>query len=407
MLGSFAVKAMDTEQKVFRKDIKSLQVYNPENFMYPPVIRLNSNDQLNINFDILGDEAEYLKFKLIHCNADWKPSSLMENEYLGGFNEEYVDDFAFSSNTYIHYVNYNISIPNSKIPIIHSGNYLLQVFPEDQPDDIILQARFSVYDSISNIQGGITTRTDKGVNSEYQQLFLNIDISNVNNINPYQDLLITITQNNRPETQKIIKNPIKVQGNQVIFEHVPDLIFEAGNEYRRFETVRSDYSGMNVDSVKFLDGSWHAWLKNDKARNNQDYYFDKTQNGRYKIDEYNSSNPDLGADYIMVHFTMDPSENIEGKIYLEGDFTNNLLEETYRMKYDGSTGKFHNALLLKQGSYNYQYTVIPEDGGKPSSKFIEGNKFQTNNEYLIKVFLRLPGARADQLIGFTVLNPIS
>ncbi|MCH5240915.1 MAG: DUF5103 domain-containing protein [Muribaculaceae bacterium] len=394
---------MDTGQQIFRNNVKTLSVYNPDNFLAPPVIRIGSHDKLNINFDIIGDDFEYLRYKVIHCNSDWQPSRLMESEYLNGFNEIEIDDYAFSSNTYIHYVNYNIAIPNPELPIIHSGNYLLQVYPEYEPDNIILQARFSVSEQISMIKGGITTRTDQGTDSEFQQLFLNTNISSLRNINPYQDLIIGITQNNRPETLRFINHPIRVEGGNVIFEHAPQLIFEAGNEYRRFETVRTDYPGMHVDSVKFMDGIWHAWLQPDAARTHKEYTFDSTQHGRFKIDEYNSTEPDLSADYVMVHFSLDPIENQKGLIFVDGDFTQHQFNDSNLMRYDWNDGLYHADIPLKQGSYNYQYILLPENGGLPSSRNIEGNKYETQNEYLVQVFLRLPGSRGDRLIGTTVL----
>lgn len=394
---------MDTGQQIFRSNVQTLKVNNPDNFMSPPILRLGSNDILNINFDIISDEHEYLRFRLIHCNSDWQPSRLLESEYLGGFNEVAIEDFAYSSNTYIHYVNYNIMLPDPALPILKSGNYLLQVYNENDPDNIILQARFSVTEGSSMIKGGVTSRTDKGYNTEYQQLFFEVDLSTMNNINPYQDLIIRITQNNSPETTRYITHPLRVEGGKAIFEHSPELIFESGNEYRRFETVRTDYPGMHVDSVKYNDGIWHAWLQPDESRKYKNYTYDSTQHGRFKIDEYNSTDPDLSGDYIMVHFSLDPGERQYGKIYVDGDFTYHRFDDRNLMKYDWNTGLYHSHIPLKQGSYNYQYVVVSDEGDKISTKEIEGNKYETQNEYMIEVYIKRPGSRADRLVGFTIL----
>lgn len=403
LLGALPMMAVDTGQKIFKNTVRSLSVTNPDNFMAPPVISLYGNEQLDINFDLIGNQHEYLKYRLIHCNADWQPSLLMESEYLNGFNEVQVEDYAYSSNTYVHYVNYNIRIPDPQLPILAPGNYLLQVFPENDPDEIWLQTRFSVSQDAAVVNGGMTTRTDRGVNSDYQQLFLNVDISALGNINPYQDLKLVITQNNRPETAKILTHPVRVQGDKVIFEHQPDLLFEASNEYRRFETVRTDYPGMHVESVEFDGNIWNAYLSTDYPRKNKEYSFDSTQHGRFKIDEYNASDPNLGSDYVLVHFTLDPPENVYGNIYVDGDFTNHQFSEENLMRYDWNDGLYHASIPLKQGSYNYQYVMSPE-GGIPSTKFIEGNKYETQNEYLVKVFVTLPGARADRLVGYTLIR---
>lgn len=403
LLSVFALKAIDTGQQIFYNLARTLSVSNPMDFMASPVIRLGSNEHLNINFDIIGEQHQYLRYRLIHCNADWQPSRLLESEYIDGFNETKIEDYAYSSNTYIHYVNYNISIPDDNVRILKSGNYLIQVYPEDDPANILLQARFSVSEDRAQINGGITTRTDKGVNSDFQQLFFEIDLANLGDINPYQDLIVVLTQNNDESTTRQTSHPLRVERGKAIFQHSPELIFESGNEYRRFETVRTDYPGMHVDSVKFQNNIWYAWLQNDFSRKDKEYSYDSTQHGRFKIDEYNSSNPDLSADYIMVNFSLDPGQKTFGEIFIDGDFTNHRLEEANMMKYDWNTGLYHTSIPLKQGSYNYRY-VVKTDKGAVTSAPIEGNKYETQNEYRVQVFLRTPGSRGDRLVGEKLIN---
>ena len=394
--------ATDTTERIFDPDVKTVSVRNPDDFMAPPVIRPASDDMLVVSFDIIGDAHRYLRYRLLHCNADWQPSRLLESEYVDGFNEASITDFAYSSNTYVHYVNYRIVIPNDDLRIIAGGNYLLQVFEEDNPDDLLFQTRFSVTENSAVINPRMTTRTDRGYNTEWQQIDLDIDLSALSVKNPYQDLIVTVTQNNRPETMRRVTHPLRVDGQHVIFEHDPNLIFGGGNEYRRFETVRVDYPGMHVDSVRFGGSNWHAYLSVDENRNESAYSYDRTQQGRYMIDEYNATDPDLGADYVTVHFTLDAPEAIGGDVYVDGDFTLHRFDERNKMTYDYTSRQYTAEIPLKQGSYNYQYAVLPKSGsGTPDISLVEGNHHETRNEYQVKVFWCPPGARADRLIGST------
>ncbi|MDE6165655.1 MAG: DUF5103 domain-containing protein, partial [Muribaculaceae bacterium] len=54
-------------------------------------------------------------------------------------------------------------------------------------------------------------------------------------------------------------------------------------------------------------------------------------------------------------------------------------------------------LLLKQGMYNFQY--VTTSGANP----IEGDHYETGNEYLCLLYYCPPGARYDRLIGSTVI----
>ena len=116
-------------------------------------MRLGTSDRIFINFDIIGEQHEYLRYRLVHCNADWQPSRLVDSEFLDGFNEGEIEDYAYSSNTFVHYVNYNLELPNRDMRPLVSGNYLVQVYPEGEPDDVMLRARFSVTENSMGVEG--------------------------------------------------------------------------------------------------------------------------------------------------------------------------------------------------------------------------------------------------------------
>jgi len=69
------------------------------------------------------------------------------------------------------------------------------------------------------------------------------------------------------------------------------------------------------------------------------------------------------------------------------------------MAYNEATGRYERALLLKQGSYNYQYLAVPPKKSRGYTSVIEGDRYQTVNEYLVKVYTRRQGERYDRLIG--------
>ena len=111
---------------------------------------------------------------------------------------------------------------------------------------------------------------------------------------------------------------------------------------------------MHVDSVAFSDGRREAFLTIDIPRADLPYAYDRTPHGRFIVDEYSSTDPDLGADYVDVSFSLDMSR-IEGyEVFVDGDLTGGIFDEHNRMVYDPRTGRYTLTLPLKQGSYNYQ-----------------------------------------------------
>ncbi|WP_301757961.1 type IX secretion system plug protein domain-containing protein, partial [uncultured Muribaculum sp.] len=87
--------AVDTGNMVTPR-FRSLQVTVDGNELAPPVITLNSDDKVTIAFDELAEDRSYLRYSLVHCDASWQPSGLVESEYLDGFNQADVEDYSFS-----------------------------------------------------------------------------------------------------------------------------------------------------------------------------------------------------------------------------------------------------------------------------------------------------------------------
>lgn len=380
--------------------LKTMKIMKEGDFMSPPSIRLGSDERVIINFDEWSEDYSDLQYRLVHCDADWNPSGLLESEYLASFNIADIEDWAFSSNTFVHYVNYRIVVPNEDISPLLSGNYILQIFERDNPDETLGEALFSVYEHSADVVGTVSTQTDRGMNTEWQQLELKIRPTEVTIDDPYSMLRVDITQNNVPYTTSTLRTPSRVEGKDVIYSHMPELIFKAGNEFRRFETIRTNYNDMHVDSMRFLSRNYHAWLSPDTERESKEYSYDQTQQGRFLIREYNSTDSDLGADYVTVHFLLDTPEAINANIYVEGEFTGYRHDDASRMHYDYNRGAYLLEMPLKQGSYNYRYVAVPRRAnGHPDPSLIEGNKHETRNEYRVQVWYRPIGARYSRLIS--------
>src|SRR5688572_9393256 len=91
-----------------------------------PIISLNSGEKLKLSFDMLGATSEYFQYTIVHCNANWVPTSLRQNEYIRGVMFDNVSDFTFSTNTFVKYVHYNLLLPNDNMKPVIAGNYIVK-----------------------------------------------------------------------------------------------------------------------------------------------------------------------------------------------------------------------------------------------------------------------------------------
>lgn len=395
----------DTTTRIFDPAFKTLKIEVDGNFMAPPIITLNGGEQLCVSFDELGDDRSYLRCALLHCNSDWQPSALIESEILPSFNEAEIDDYGFSAGVFRHYVNYRFCLPSDNMRPLVSGNYLLRVYREEDPDSPVLQARFCISENAVTVIGEASSLTDRGNNDIWQQLSFNIETGQYRINDPYGEIIVRIEQNGIDVTDSRPIKPQRVEQKRLVYEHNPSLIFPAGNEFRRFETVRTDYAGMHVAENKYEGDGYTVTLFPDSERATKPYTYDRTQFGRFKVDEYSATDPDLGADYVQTVFTLDFPHVTNGDILLDGEFVRSLPYEDRVMNFDPETGMYSKTLLLKQGSYNYRYAgILAGKGSGLVPALVEGDHFETRNEYVVKVYQRLPGSRYDKLIGFATIT---
>lgn len=408
VLASVGLKtlAADTMTGVFDERIKSLRVCLDGNDFAAPIVVLGTSDRIKIEFDHLAEDREYFRYNLQHCDSHWQPSGLVDSEFLDGFNEGTIDDYCFSQATVVHYVHYTLTIPNEDVAPTLSGNYLLTIYREDAPSEPMLQCRFMVSEQTAPVSAFVTSRTDVDYNKSHQQLEICVDTERADVEDIYNDLRVVVQQNGRLDNERALSRPLRTSGRKAYFEHTPELIFEGGNEYRRFETVTEYYPGMGVESIDFVNPYRHFYLYVDEPRAEKNYLYDRTQHGRYFIRQQSASDSDCEADYGVVHFELDMPQLTDGSmVFIDGDFVHRRFDPESAMRYNPVTGRYERAMLLKQGAYNYQYLLVPPGAMRGYTAQIEGDSYQTDNEYLIKIYHRRRGDRYDRLIGHTqILN---
>ncbi len=399
-----AQNKVDTRPHIYNNNVRSLKVCLASNMYIPPVLMMGSDDRLIVNFDYLDYDVHYLRYSVTHCNANWQPSQLVESEYVSGFNYADIDDYAPSEATYVHYYNYQFMLPNDDMEFLVSGNYLLTVYEQDDYDEILFQTRFSVCEGTVGVYPQVTSRTDVEYNNRFQQVSFDVRYK-PNQINdPYSEFTCVVTQNSREDNAVTVTRPMMVAVDHVTYDHNRNLIFPAGNEFRRFETVFAHNLNMGVQSIRYYEPMYHATLMIDEPRNEVQYLYDKTQYGRFTIRNAEMRGESaVQADYMITHFSLDAGGKLNGgNVLLYGEFMEGYPASQAMMKYDASSGFYTADVLLKQGAYNYMYLWVPDGTSVGQTSRIEGDHYETVNEYLVKVYDRPMGERYDHFVGYGV-----
>lgn len=361
-----------------------------------PVIQLG--ESLNLDFDdIIGDEANYY-YTIEHFNYDWSPSKLNKTEYLNGFDDVRISNYNNSYNTLQGYTHYNLRIPNKDTQSLKvSGNYMLKVFNEN--DELVFSRKFMVYRPITQVKVAIKRSRDLKYINTRQVVNFSINSPDFLIRNPEATLNVIITKNNNLKSAITNIKPQYIIGSELIYKYDTETSFQAGNEYLQFDS--KDLRSTNIDIGRVeLNELYSHFLFIDRTRDTEPYSYNPDINGQFVIRTMQGENSSIEAEYVWTYFKLQNYEPLNGgELYLYGAFNNYELNDSTLMKYNKESGLYENALLLKQGFYNYKYVLLNKDGSLDEG-FISGNFDVTENEYQVLVYFRDLGARFDQIIGF-------
>ena len=98
---------MMAKSRINSPQVKSLQVVVNQDWLSPAVMRLGTDDVLHVAFDELSHTYHRYIYRIERCEADWTSSEgLFESDWLQGFNDNTIDDYANSVNTTVAYTHY-------------------------------------------------------------------------------------------------------------------------------------------------------------------------------------------------------------------------------------------------------------------------------------------------------------
>lgn len=400
---------MRYDDYVYDDSIRTILLYNTRSELSYPIINLGSGDHIKLSFDDLRRNITNYSYTLIHCNGNWEPSELQPNEYIDGFMEDEIYDYNYSTNTYVNYTHYNVTIPNENIKITKSGNYIIKVYKVNDAEHPIFTKRFMVYENRVAITMNVKRATD--VNESYfrHEVDFKINHEGYDIPDPFQKLNVVLMQNYRWDNAITGLKPKFVKDTELDYDYNNSSnVFDANSEFREFDIKSIKYQTIRIDKIQHEkeDNIDHVYLLKDESRSYKQYYSQADLNGNFLIKINEGSNSEVDADYVRVHFTLPYAPPLkDGNLYIFGKFSDWKFRDELKMDYDTLNQQYVKAVFLKQGYYNYVYCFV-KDGSKNTGDIsvIEGSHYETENEYSILVYHRQLNDNYDRLIGFASIS---
>src|SRR3989304_4623756 len=208
---------------VYNEKIKTTLLYNENDKLSDPVLRMGYQEKLVLTFDELSSEIGNYYYTFIHCGANWEPTSLMQSEYIEGFSYEQITDYELSFNTNIDYIHYTVKFPNENVSLKLSGNYIIKVYANFNENDMVLARRFSIIDPIVKINAQVK----KPIMSKYME--------------DGQEIAFKV----------ITGNPLIFSNNELNYEFHEGNVFQGGSEFRYFNIKSIRYQSEYIKSIEF------------------------------------------------------------------------------------------------------------------------------------------------------------
>jgi hypothetical protein len=371
-----------------------------------PVLELGSSQKLIFKFDELTRNPKNYHYSLTHCDADWNVSRLVASEFMSGFPENPVNDYAFSMNTTIPFVNYRLVLPNEEVRILLSGNYLLKIFEVGNKEKPVVIRPFYVTEKQVDIIGEIQKATYEGYRGASQQIAFSINYHKLTITDPLNEIRATVIQNSRYDNRLSGLKPTFIRQNQLVYEEKIN-VFRGGNEFRNFNAKNLQTNGMGIRNIEYHDPFFHIFLNNDLPLQNEIYHSQDDLNGNFLIKNDRAADSDLESDYTYVHFSLAPPDQVTNDpTFVFGALSNWQCSPTNQMIYHPETKLYEASILLKQGFYDYQYVIYNKDNQSVDATFLEGSHIETENDYHIFVYYRGFSSRYDRLVGYRLINSV-
>lgn len=392
-------KTIEMADRTYEPLVKTVRIhpdYGVATDQIEPAVAELGKPNLLLEFDVLQSQNESLYLRIASCTYDWKPSSLHNLDFLDDYNAFPINDFKYSVDTQTPYVHYQIKLPSVKL----AGNYIAIVYRASNPDDVLLTHRFMVYDNkVQVIRDGNLVGASQ-MTQRNQQINFRVLYTNLQVIDPIQSIHVVLRQNQRWDILATDLKPSFIHQDQNELEyHYYDEgggMLSGDNEFRFFDLRSIRFPGQNVLRANTNVHPFEAFLDPDVSRNGLPYSEMKDLDGNYVINniDYNGQSAE---NYINIHFELKTDPLPDAKVYVNGAFTSWRLGAENLMTYDSVAHCYRATILVKQGWYNYDYTV--QSKTLPPNYF-EGSHFQTENFYELFVYYHTFDRPMDLLVGY-------
>lgn len=360
--------------------VRSIQFHKTGSTKQPAIIELNSNDRLQLTFELLEFDSRQFRVNFSHHNPDWSRSSLPAETFMDGLFSTYLNAGQPARVQRPQYRQYSYRFPNDDVRFRKSGNYMLTIEDADT-GYLVLSIPFFVSENqgriASSVDERITPRQNMRTSHRPESRYRLPDFVE----HPQFDLEFYYVQNQFWGRAR--------KAEEVDFSSPAEVHFELDRnrpfigDYEFLELRLDELSQRNPQVLEYLPAEIPPKIILFDDVNGFSASGRMSGAGTFGIPDMS-----LNARYadVVFNFDADIDPEISGEIYLVGDFNNWAIQSGNRMQYDERTARWQTNTVLKEGTYRYKYVLLDEDG--VNDLYFDDLFTNTRQEYHTFVYMR-------------------
>ncbi|HRK73571.1 MAG TPA: DUF5103 domain-containing protein, partial [Rhodothermales bacterium] len=375
--------------------IASIQLYAGTDQTQAPIIRLNSDEFLQLHFDVLSHDARPLSVYFFHEDVTGK-RDLQPIEYMRLAREDVVLETQPSNHARTPYTHYRYVFPNEKIQFRVSGRYTIRATEQGRPEDIRFERTFFVHENMAQLsnEAKFIQGKRRGGFDFWPELVVALPDHFAANVH---DLTVCGYEHTLKHPTICYKEPRLNFFPRITYGPNRNEAFAVTWD-RRVLDLRRLQNGGKIEQVNRSLSPFKVKLIAEDY--NQDLYSDGGRtygNPIYGAHDVPTGAETLQAEYVDVEFRFIPvlKTALPSPVFLLGDFNEWQKDDTYKMTWSVEEQVYTIVLRLKQGLFEYRYHIDDPafDPRQISPWFNHALRWQT------LVFFRDAFLGSDRLLG--------
>lgn len=381
--------------------IRTVQLYRDDDERSLPVITLNGDEALTLEFDLMELQGRPLSVYFEHADRTWQ-RDLSPSQTLESFQNDRLVDYQSSRGTEVPYVHYQYRFPNDDIRFRISGNYVLRVTERGRRDSVLLEQPFFVAEETGGLELQGESIMVPGQRQPSLRPIVRFRPPTAIQGDPFGHTACFV-RNGRLTDTRCEERPLLVRQPELEFELARDRAYApstAGYELD-LSSLRATAQIARVDRSQT---PFRVMLDADYARF-EGTASGLTANGQTVVRGALSdrADPSLQAEYVETRFAFVPSgaQPYSRPLSVAGSFSGMDPARGTTMEWNSVKGQYEGSVLLKQGRHQYFYST-PDPA---FAKQMQNYQARARSTYTAFVYYRDDRRNTDRLLRVSGFAP--